>query len=84
MRRIADDDLRDRHGSAVIAAHHTCAPYERGYRVAACDQVCTDLAADQPGGAGDEDFQQQAAAGFCGAASDWPNGTAVPQPGNTP
>ena len=74
----------ERNQPPVIAAHFVAAVDQRPYPVPARRSSRAHLAADQPGRASDEDAQQQAASLFPGLASDWPKGTAVPQPGNTP
>ena len=69
---------------AIIAAHVGRAANQRGNAVPLRDKPRTNFAADQSGGSGHQNLQQQGGSLLPGLASDCPKGTAVPQPGNTP
>ena len=75
---------RHRHKRAVIAAHLRVAMDERVDAMPGFGQTRADFAADQPGGTGDEDVQQQGASATGAAPSACPNGLATPQPGKMP
>ena len=84
LRDIARDHAIYGDDLPVIAADFGRFVDQRSDAMAALDQACADLAADQSGGSGDEDVQQQAAGEAGVSRSPAPKGTAIPQSGNTP
>ncbi len=81
---IARYDLDPGYRRAVITAHFARLAHHGRNASPARRQPGADFAADQSGGSGNENPQQQGASDLVGLASDWPKGTAVPQPGKTP
>ena len=84
LRDIARQRL-DRDVRPVIGADIAIAMDEPGHAVPIRDKARADLAAQEAGGTGYEDFQQQAVgAEVSDAGPVAPNGTATPQSGKTP